>query len=202
VTSPTAAGVRPLPTRERQRLDTRELIFEAARSELRSHGIAGVSVSRIARAAGVSRQTVYDHFATVDDVLVEALRRYRQRVEELLDGRPLAGVPLGDLLHDVVGALFGALEPEGSRLRPAIASLLASGVDAGEWLRQPLFVVVAGAVRAARDAGDLAAGVDPDETARLLLLAVSGFLLVEADTTDRRAARAHRAVDVLLRGLR
>ena len=43
--------------------DTRERLLEAAAAEFLRHGFAGANVGKIAGAAGVSKKTVYVHFA-------------------------------------------------------------------------------------------------------------------------------------------
>ena len=45
-------------------------IVDAARALATEHGADGFTVEGVARAAGVSRRTVFNHFATVDDLLV------------------------------------------------------------------------------------------------------------------------------------
>lgn len=75
------AGAEPVPgARTRQRLDTRERIFEVALREFRSVGVAAAQVDRIARAAGVARGTFYFHFPTKDDVLLELAARVSARI--------------------------------------------------------------------------------------------------------------------------
>ncbi|WBO23886.1 helix-turn-helix domain-containing protein [Sphingomonas abietis] len=44
--------------------DTRERLLEAAAAEFLRHGFAGANVGKIAGAAGVSKKTVYVHFAS------------------------------------------------------------------------------------------------------------------------------------------
>jgi AcrR family transcriptional regulator len=190
-----------LSTRERQRLSTRERIYAVAESELRQFGVAGARMSRIARLAGVSRQTVYDHFASMDDVLREATDRYQLRFRSNLEERITGPVSLDTLLHAMVDALFGAMDTADSRLRQELASSLVRGDMRGTWTTGPLFTAVR---RAVSEAGLPHRGADrasADEVAQLLLLCLSGFLLVGGDTPDLRALQAHRAVDTLLRGL-
>jgi TetR/AcrR family transcriptional repressor of uid operon len=85
----TAGAHRAPGSRARQRLDTRERIFEVALGEFRSVGVAAAQVDRIARAAGVARGTFYFHFPTKDDVLLELAARVSariaQRIHQTLD---------------------------------------------------------------------------------------------------------------------
>lgn len=189
-------------TRDRQRLDTHQRIYQAAEAEIRRGGLAGLSVVAVAKAAGVSRQTFYDHFPTLDSVIDEALARYRGRVVARLDAPGLAEAPIDDVLHHVVDGLFGAMDRRNGRLRQEISAYLARGVKVGGGLDEPLFRLVVGAIDRAQSAGELAPHHDPQDTARLVLTALSGFLRIESEPPDARAERAHDTVRLLLAGLR
>jgi AcrR family transcriptional regulator len=69
-------------TREEAKLITRRRLLEAAARLLRESGYGGLSVSAVAREAGVAQPTFYVHFADKDELVrtlagekVEALRR-------------------------------------------------------------------------------------------------------------------------------
>jgi TetR/AcrR family transcriptional regulator, fatty acid biosynthesis regulator len=69
-------------TREEAKLITRRRLLEAAARILRDSGHGGLSVSAVAREAGVAQPTFYVHFADKDDLVstlakekVEAIRR-------------------------------------------------------------------------------------------------------------------------------
>src|SRR6185369_17839590 len=61
--------------RDRQRVETRERLYEAALDEIRSVGFAAAQVDRIVAAVGVARGTFYFHFPTKADLLLEWQRR-------------------------------------------------------------------------------------------------------------------------------
>ena len=58
---------------------TKRLLLEAATEEFSAHGLAGARVDRIAAAAGVNKERIYQYFGKKDElfatVLAEALRR-------------------------------------------------------------------------------------------------------------------------------
>ncbi len=56
------AQVVPIRRRDRQRLETRARVYEAAVDEFRREGFARAQVDRIVAAAGVARGTFYFHF--------------------------------------------------------------------------------------------------------------------------------------------
>lgn len=55
------------------RSTTRETILEATRRAIGEAGFAGVSIAGVAQRAGVSRQTVYAHFGTREDLVSQAV---------------------------------------------------------------------------------------------------------------------------------
>ncbi|WP_316574482.1 MULTISPECIES: TetR/AcrR family transcriptional regulator [Nocardia] len=54
--------------------DPRDRIIEAASRCLERFGVDRTSITAIAREAGVSRQTVYNHFTTREDIILEAVQ--------------------------------------------------------------------------------------------------------------------------------
>lgn len=78
-------------SRERQREDTRQRIYDAALEIFRRDGFENARVDDVAKAAGVSHGTFYFHFATKDEVLIQCLRASEVRVGEAIDGVPADG---------------------------------------------------------------------------------------------------------------
>lgn len=75
-------------TRERQREDTRQRIYDAAMEIFRRDGFEAARVDDVAKAAGVSHGTFYFHFATKDEVLIQCLRASEVRVVAAIDQVP------------------------------------------------------------------------------------------------------------------
>ena len=79
----------PKPKQERS-LRTRAALLDAAVEELLARGYADLSTAGVARRAGVSRGAQQHHFASKDELLIEAVRELAdRRMTELRDG--LAG---------------------------------------------------------------------------------------------------------------
>jgi AcrR family transcriptional regulator len=55
---------------------SRERIAEAAFELISARGMAGVTMSAIAAGAGVARQTLYNHFADVEGIVLWAVDQY------------------------------------------------------------------------------------------------------------------------------
>ena len=74
-------------------------IVEAARTLAAEHGAAGFTVEGVARAAGVSRRTVFNHFAGIDQLLVAVCEQiFTEVTVELLEGldRGTVALPEGE----------------------------------------------------------------------------------------------------------
>jgi AcrR family transcriptional regulator len=135
--------------RERKKRQTREAIADAALRLFQERGFEAVTVADVARAADVSEKTVFNHFATKEDLvfhrgaerraeLVEAVRNrpagaslvepFRVLTEQMLDGieggeaETIVAVPR--LVRESPALLDRLLllwEQEASALAPAVA---------------------------------------------------------------------------------
>lgn len=173
--------------RERQRAATRERLYEAALAEFRSKGYAHASVSEIARTAGASRPSFYAHFPTLDHVLFELAWRLSLRIVRRLEGT----VGLRATLERLVDALIEAEEAvDDSALFREMISVFARRSPAPD-LDPGSIPVLAELMRrfeAAREAGELRGGMEPEQAARLCLSGVFGHLLgLDAAPAERRA---------------
>src|SRR3954447_18500638 len=73
--------------RERQKELTRDVIAEAARALFLERGFDAVTVSEIARAAGVSQKTVFNHFPTKEDLFYSRMESFEEELLEAIRGR-------------------------------------------------------------------------------------------------------------------
>lgn len=72
----------------------RQLIVEAAVGLMRDGGHAEVTAGRLAKAVGLSRQSIHYHFGTIDEVLVAAMRFGLEIGLKQLDGALQSDEPL------------------------------------------------------------------------------------------------------------
>ncbi len=91
---------------------TRQAILDGALRALADHGPGGVTMTEIARASGVAKATLYNHFRTRDDVWAALA----QREVDALGARLVRGAP-----SDLTEALVGVALAVGSH--PARAAL-------------------------------------------------------------------------------
>jgi len=103
---------------------SRQAILRAALATLADKGLEGFSARNVAERAGVSTATLFHHFASLDELQLEAMLLV---LDDAMDARPIASEPdarhylraLGDLALDMVreqpelmrvgSALFGKL---------------------------------------------------------------------------------------------
>lgn len=192
-----------LPSRERQRAETRERVFEAAVAEFQRAGVAAASIDRIAKTAGVVRGTFYFHFPTKEHVLLEMRARSERDIVARLAALRTDAAPLGDALHAVVGAILEAqMEVDDPRLtRDALAMYVREPVapNAADD-RFPLLGEMVLHFAAAAESGGVRCDLPPERMALMFLTAMFGFLATSVEDAERRAA-LDALVDVFLRGV-
>ncbi len=85
----------PSPPRERRKRDpqsTRNSILEAAKTILAQDGAEALSVSSVAKLAGVNRGTAYQHFKAKEELIRATLERVsHQLLEAVFEGGDLGG---------------------------------------------------------------------------------------------------------------
>ncbi|MFE9781567.1 TetR/AcrR family transcriptional regulator [Streptomyces sp. NPDC005775] len=129
--------------------ERRERIIDAAIRVVGAHGIAGLSHRSVAAEADVPLGSTTYHFATLDELLVAALRRSNENFAALLRQSPSLADPSADLageLARLLGEFFGAgrgraeLEYElylAALRRPALRPVAAEWTDATAALLEP-----------------------------------------------------------------
>jgi AcrR family transcriptional regulator len=101
----------PSGVREQKKQATREQIAEAARGLFKERGFDAVTVDEVARAAGVSRKTVFNYFATKEDLLYSGLELMEERMLAAVRDRE-PGTPLLDAFADFLQGLRGLLQSD------------------------------------------------------------------------------------------
>jgi AcrR family transcriptional regulator len=176
-----------LGPRERQRAATRERLFAAALAEFRRAGFERANVADIARAAGVARPSFYAHFPTVDHVLFEWTWRLALQVVRALE----AATGLRATLDRLADALIEAEQDVGdvALFRELISIFVRrTARPAFDGAEIPVLGELMRRFERARAAGELRAGMEPAQAARLCLSGVFGHLLgVDATPAGRRA---------------
>jgi AcrR family transcriptional regulator len=81
---------------------TKRLLLDAATAEFSEHGLAGARVDRIAAAAGVNKERIYQYFGKKDDLFAAVLAN---RLRTSMDEVPMLGVG-PEAVGDYAGRLF------------------------------------------------------------------------------------------------
>jgi AcrR family transcriptional regulator len=189
----------PLPTRARQRADTRNLIFRVAMEEIGEVGLAKARIEHIARKAGVTRPTFYAHFPTKEDLLRELQARTEETTLRALR-RQLSQRDGAGLAHRVVDAIFELMGRANGVLRREAFGLMVRDPRGSDWMGSALFEFLTQEFAEAQERREIAATMRPDELTRIVMTAIFGFLVVESGPAKARRALAHRMVAMLLEG--
>ena len=99
-----------LPTPQRLTDRKRQAIVDAAIAEFRASGFEATSMDKIAATAGVSKRTVYNHFASKDELFVQILHQLwdSSAAQMAIPYRP--GVPLREQLLELLGQKMQLLQ--------------------------------------------------------------------------------------------
>jgi len=107
------SGTESKPRRKRNPESTRSSILEAAKTILAQDGAEGLSVSSVAKLAGVNRGTAYQHFQVKEELVRATLDWVSHQLLDAvfeggdLDGERPEGLPQPDLEHlpDVINGM-------------------------------------------------------------------------------------------------
>jgi AcrR family transcriptional regulator len=148
-------------TRERQRQETRQRIYECALAIFRRDGVAACRMDDIAKAAGVSRGAFYFHFPTKEHVLLERMRETETQICEALEALP-PDAPIDRVLATLNAELAAIWEPD-PHLLPELAgaALRFTATTMSDQESTALRAVLAERFRAAGERGEIEARLPP-----------------------------------------
>ncbi len=156
-----------------------EQILKGAIPEFLAHGYACTSMDKIAKSAGVSKQTLYSHFSDKDGLFTALVKRVASEKFHLVWSKPLKGEPdcvLRDLAERILHnadqneqLCFARLIIAESSKRPDLAEIFV------QELIQPANVIL---TQYLRDCPELEFK-DPEATARIFVGGLIHFVLVQ-----------------------
>ncbi|MGV0743378.1 TetR family transcriptional regulator [Mycolicibacterium sp. XJ870] len=168
-----------MSAREAKRLQTRERLMGAAIAEFKRAGMADADVGAIVAAAGVAHGTFFFHFPTKEHVLLELEQREEERIAKQfaqflkkphdLEAALRESMRLVVRLERRLGAVLfkDFLALHFSQTRPP--------AEAGQ--DHPVIVGVAQEIEQAQERGDVAADVNPVNSAVFFLLGFYALLV-------------------------
>ncbi len=180
-------------TIEEHRRSVRDATLDATAALVAQHGLASVTMSKIAEETGIGRATLYKYFPDIEAILIAwHERQVTSHLEHLAEIRDQAG-GAGGRLEAVLEAyaLMTSERPHGTEL----AALLHRGEHIAR-AHQHLSGFIQDLLAEAAKAGDVRDDVAPDELASYCLHALSA-----ASRLPSKAA-VHRLVAVTVAGLR
>ena len=178
--------------------DARERILRTAYELFRNHGVSGIGVDRIVAEAGVAKTSLYRHFRSKDDLVLEVLERHEQIWLDWLEAEIArrGGTPQERIL-----AVFDAFDEwfhqRGYRGCLFVNTLLESHDRPGPIraaAAEKLTDVRAVLRRLSHEAGLR----NPDEFAHTLQLIMMGSIVAALDGRIESAKRAQTVTRVLL----
>ncbi len=203
VTSLKPTPAEPPSRRERQRLETRNRIYEAALEEFASAGYAAAQIDRIVEKAGVARGTFYFHFPTKEHVLLEQQRRIEREIVARLaaaSGERTASVK--DFLLGLTRAIVSGAESVGDRaLGRELMAIYVREPRVVDASANPLVVAIVDYFAEAAERGEVRADLPPEEIANIFLTSLFGFVATSLDALEERLDEFGRIIDVFVRGV-
>lgn len=179
-------------TIEEHRRAVQDATLDAFAALIGEHGLASVTMSQLATAAGIGRATLYKYFPDIESVLVAwHERQITQHLHQLTAARDAADGPAARL--QAVLSAFALIQHHhhGTDLP---AAMLHRG-DHVTQARQQLHTLVSDLIGACADAGEIRADIAADELASYCLHALGA-----ASSLPTQAA-VRRLVSVTLAGL-
>ena len=180
-------------TIEEHRRIVHDATLDATAALVREHGLAAVTMSQIAAAAGIGRATLYKYFPDVEAILIAWHDRHISRhLRQLAQARDSAATP-ADRLEAVLEA-FAWIQHQHHDTELPVA-LLHRGEHVAR-ARQQLRDLISDLLADGAEAGTVRSDIDPDELASYCLHA----LTAAGNLTSEEAVR--RLLAVTMSGLR
>ncbi len=189
--------------RERQRLETRGRLYQAALDEFRKTEFQAAQIDRIAERAGVSRGTFYFHFPSKEHVLFEMQRRHEsQIVERIEEAAGRRGDSLQEYLLGVVATITGQQTfVEDPQLAREIMAMYVRNPLVVDPSSMPLISAVADGFADAADRGEIRNDVPPEELGVTFLVALFGFFIGSIDADADDTTNFELFIDIFVRGI-
>jgi AcrR family transcriptional regulator len=169
------------------------VILDTAASLVAEHGLASVTMSQIAQAAGIGRATLYKYFPDVDSMLVawhdKQIAEHLRQLVAIVEGTPDHGQRVTAVLRAYAMIIHGH---RGHRL----AGVLHHDDDHAEHAEQHLREFLSGLLADAATTGDVRTDIPAGELAHYCLHAVAAAAGLPSESA------VDRLVTVTLAGLR
>jgi AcrR family transcriptional regulator len=184
----------------------RRQILEAACSCLSRKGFHQTTIRDICRESGLSAGAIYGYFKSKDEILEALADMGRENTSALLDSMMIEG-PASDVLAHLLSEMISVMDSEDSQMGVRVDVRLW-----GEALSTPriqeLFLEAlpntaapfVDLVRQGQEAGELAAGLDPEKVARVFIALCLGIQVQKALDPETSLAGCSEVISALVTG--
>lgn len=162
--------------RERRRQLLRDEILRASRRITAEKGYDSWSMDELATRVGISKPTLYSHFATKDDLIIASAVQSMQRLTSLIENEVDETIPLtslGLILSTIVQILFDEGATPARPLGPEVKQLIRSRPETFEIMQQ-----IDAAIQRLIQCGIEKGEIDPTLDPVTLVLAFHGLIHV------------------------
>jgi AcrR family transcriptional regulator len=176
-------------------------IVHAALALINEHGLGGVTMSQVADAAGVARQTLYNRYGDIDSIVATTIERHNQESLDLLASAITVAESPEDRVEQLVRhfASIGAHSHHSVDLLGALASELRAGLDAYRHaIEEHIRAIIDEGMRADNFRSDLSLDIDTG----LIRSVLEGVRYLAARTPDQAAHISTTGTRTILRALR
>lgn len=176
-------------------------IVHAALALINEHGLGGVTMSQVADAAGVARQTLYNRYGDIDSIVATTIERHNQESLDLLASAITVAESPEDRVEQLVRhfASIGAHSHHSVDLLGALASELRAGLDAYRHaIEEHIRAIIDEGMRADNFRSDLSLDIDTG----LIRSVLEGVRYLAARTPDQAAQISTTGTRTILRALR
>ena len=186
--------------RAQSRSAIRQQIVDAAHRLVVEHGMPNVSMSAVANEAGVSRQTLYNHFSDLEEIILEgaahAIDEAATHMQHMLEAAPDARAALERYVRASIFAMAGdelAIGAAGGMSADGEAQALEFLESFHRPLKQILHAGVAD--------GSFRADLDPDDVSEILfhMIGSTRMLIAHGRNTDDVANRVVELITAAVR---
>ena len=170
-------------TIEEHRRAVHDATLDTTAALVREHGLASVTMSQIAAAAGIGRATLYKYFPDVEAILVAWHDRHITRhLRQLAEARDAAATPAGRL--EAVLEAFALIQHQHHGTEMPV-SLLHRGEHVAR-ARQQLRDLISDLLADGAEAGTVRSDIDPGELASYCLHALTAAGSLPSEAAVRR----------------
>lgn len=176
-------------------------IVHAALALINEHGLGGVTMSQVAVAAGVARQTLYNRYGDIDSIVASTIERHNQESLDLLASAIAVAETPEDRVEQLVRhfASIGAHSHHSVDLLGALASELRAGLIAYRHaIEEHVRAIIDDGIRAGNFRSDLSLDIDTGLIRSLL----EGIQDLAARTPDHAPQISTTGTRTILRALR